>query len=218
MIFKLDQPAPKSMELRVAAACAPEFPWARRTFFLGRRALNFPTHQHSNCFDTSHFKTSFPNLRMSQAPCGYRYSIQVLMGSRPPPNRTVRVLCACACQPRHYRPPPLPLPMGQGRTGLRATLLACAYAKAGPGWRRVACGVQARSASRSVAHVHSQAARGWLGVLAPPPYRPRALRPVAAARMPLPLNIMGTAALARGAGNFNANPPALPLAWSRKCA
>ena len=80
-------------------------------------------------------------------------------------------------------------PRAEGHLGW----LACAYAKAGPGWRRAACGVQARSASTSTVHVRSQAARGWLplGLLASPRPPRRALRPVAAARMHMPLPLWG---------------------------
>ena len=59
----MDWPAPKSMELCAAAARASEFSWARRNFFRDWRALNFVTRRGSNCFDTFHFKTSFPNLK-----------------------------------------------------------------------------------------------------------------------------------------------------------
>lgn len=53
------------MELCTAAARAPEFSWVRRNFFRDRRALNFATRRGSNFFDTFHFKTSFPNLEVT---------------------------------------------------------------------------------------------------------------------------------------------------------
>ena len=47
---------------------------------------------------------------------------------------------------------------GPRRAEVHLGRLACTYAKAGPGWRRAACGVRARSASTPTLHVHSQAA------------------------------------------------------------